>query len=209
MNTPMNPTSRSRSQARGWKLLALTSLLAVVASLAQPALAHGAMGMKGGPGMGEMAPMGDMGGMAGMGAMHGGGMGGGPGMMGGRHGERLLDGIGATAEQKTQLRQIMDTARNDLKPLREAAQGLHRQLQALFAQPTVDARAVEALRQQLQAHREQSSKRMMQAMLDASRVLTPEQRKQMAERAEQRRGMMQRHRAERESLERGAAPAPR
>lgn len=201
MNTPMNESSRRRPQGRGWKLLALTSLLAVAAGLAQPALAHGPMGMKGGPGMGDMAPMGDMGGM--------GGMGGGPGMMGGRHGERMLDGIGATAEQKTQLRQIMDTARNDLKPLREAAQGLHRQLQAAFAQPTVDARAVESLRQQLQTNREQSSKRMMQAMLDASRVLTPEQRKQMAERAEQRRGMMQRHRAERESLDRGAAPAPR
>lgn len=204
MNTTLKTSSR-RPQGRGWKLLALTSLLALVASLSQPALAHGPMGMKGGPGTGEMGPMGDMGGM---GAMHG-GMGGGPGMMGGRHGERMLDGIGATAEQKTQLRQIMDGARNDLKPLREAAQSLHRQLLALFVQPTVDARAVDSLRQQLQANREQSSKRMMQAMLDASRVLTPEQRKQMAERAEQRRGMMQRHRAERESLDRGAAPAPR
>jgi periplasmic protein CpxP/Spy len=146
-----------------------------------------------------------MGGMADM----GGGMGGGPGMMGGRHGERMLDSVGATAEQKTQLRQIMDAARTELKPLREAAQGLHRQMQALFAQPTVDARAVETLRQQLQANREQSSKRMTQAMLDASRVLTPEQRKQMAERSEQRRGMMQRHRAERQSLQPGAASAPR
>ncbi len=188
MNTAMKTSSR-RPQGRAWKLLALTSLLALVTSVAQPALAHGPMGMKGGPGMGDM--------------------GGGPGMMGGRHGERMLDGIGVTAEQKSQMRQIMDGARNDLQPLREATQALHRQLQALFAQPTVDARAVEALRQQLQAHREQSSKRMTQAMLDASRVLTPEQRKQMAERAEQRRGMMQRHRAERESLDRGAAPAPR
>lgn len=201
MNTTLKTSSR-RPPGRGWKLLALTSLLALAASLAQPAFAHGPMGMKGGPGMCDMGPMGDMGG--GMGAM-----GGGPGMMSGRHGERMLEGIGATAEQKTQLRQIMDGARNDLKPLREATQGLRRQLRALFAEPTVDARAVEALRQQLQAHREQSSKRMMQAMLDASRVLTPEQRKQMAERAEQRRGMMQRHRAERDTLERGAAPPPR
>jgi len=198
----MNQAPRTRLNRHGWKLLAGTGLLAIAASLAQPVFAHGPMGMKAG------APMGEMGGMGGMADM-GGGMGGGPGMMGGRHGERMLDSVGATAEQKTQLRQIMDTARTDLKPLREAAQGLHRQMQGLFAQPTVDARAVETLRQQLQANREQASKRMTQAMLDASRVLTPEQRKQMAERSEQRRGMMQRHRAERQSLERGAAPAPR
>jgi len=213
-------TSINTSRRQGWKLLASTTLLAMAAGLAQPALAHGPRGADGamrpmGQEAGQAGPMGDMGGMGG--GMHGmgGDMGGmpmgrgGPGMMGGRHGERLLDSVGATAEQKTQLRQIMDTARTDLKPLREAAQGLHQQLRALFAQPTVDARAVEALRTQLQANREQASKRMTQAMLDASRVLTPEQRKQMAERAEQRRGMMQRHRAERQSLERGAAPAPR
>jgi Spy/CpxP family protein refolding chaperone len=141
--------------------------------------------------------------MVGMGP--GGGMG--MGMMDGRGGERLLDSVGASAEQKTQLRQIKETARNDLKPVREAGQALHRQLAALFAQPTVDARAVESLRQQLQANREQASKRMTQAMLDASRVLTPEQRKQMAERMEQRHGMMQRHRAEREALE-GAPRRP-
>jgi Spy/CpxP family protein refolding chaperone len=196
---------RTRLRTPGWKLLAGTGLLAIAASLAQPVFAQGPMGMM--PAGGPMGPAGDMGGMADM----GGGMGGGPGMgmMGGRHGERLFDSVGATAEQKTQLRQIMDTARNDMKPLREAAQGLHRQMQGLFAQPTVDARAVETLRQQLQANHEQASKRMTQAMLDASRVLTPEQRKQMAERLEQRRGMMQRHRAERQSLERGAASAPR
>jgi Spy/CpxP family protein refolding chaperone len=77
-------------------------------------------------------------------------------------------------------------------------------MQALFTQPTVDARAVEALRQQLLANHEQVSRRMTQAMLDASRVLSPEQRKQMAERMDQRRSMMQRHRAERDSL--GGSP---
>ncbi|MBI5721460.1 MAG: Spy/CpxP family protein refolding chaperone [Burkholderiales bacterium] len=210
MQTPsMKHEPRPRIRTGAWKLLAATSLLALAASLAQPAFAHGAMGMKAG------APMGDMGDMGGGGMMGGmGGMGGGPGMpmMGGRHGARMLDSIGATAEQKTQLQQIMEGARNDLKPLREAARTLHQQMQGLFAQPTVDARAVEALRQQLQANREQASKRMSQAMLDASRVLTPEQRKQMSERMAQRRGMMERHRAERQSLERGAAPgapAPR
>jgi Spy/CpxP family protein refolding chaperone len=42
---------------------------------------------------------------------------------------------------------------------------------------------------------------MMQAMLDVSRVLTPEQRKQLAERMQQRRSMMERHMNERRALD--------
>jgi periplasmic protein CpxP/Spy len=87
---------------------------------------------------------------------------------------------------------------------REAGRKLHEQGQALWAQPTVDARAAETLRQQMLAQHDQASKRGMQLMLDVSRVLTPEQRKQIAERLQQRRSMMERHRGERESLERGA-----
>jgi len=71
----------------------------------------------------------------------------------------------------------------------------------LFAQPTVDARAVEALRQQMVQQHDQSSRRWMQALLDASAVLTPEQRQQLAERMKQRRELMERHRQERRALE--------
>lgn len=200
MPTPNQRSTNLPNRRGAWKLLLGTGFVAaaaVAASLAQPAFAHGGMGMRGGP-------MGEMGEMAG-------GMAGGPGMpmMGGRRGERMLDSIGATAEQKTQLRQIMEAARSELRPLHEAGRALRRELQGLFAQPSVDANAVEAVRQKLQANHEQASRRMTQAMIDASRVLTPEQRKQMADRMAQRRGMMERHRAERQSLERGAAPAPR
>lgn len=188
MQTPIRCPKTLTSRRGAWKLLLGTGVVAVAAAfagVAQPAFAHGGMGMRDGGAMGGM------------------------GGMGGRHGERLLDSVGATAEQKTQLRQIMDTARSELKPLHEAGRALRQQLQGLFAQPSVDANAVEAVRQQLQANHEQASRRMTQAMVDASRVLTPEQRKQMADRMAQRRGMMERHRAERQSLERGAAPAPR
>jgi Spy/CpxP family protein refolding chaperone len=157
------------------RLTLITAAMALAAGLMQTAYA-----MPGGPGM------------------HGGGM----GMMGPRM-ERALDGVGASAEQKAQLRQIMDAARADLRTLRDGNRKLHEQMHALFTQPTVDARAVEALRQQLMAAHDQASKRMSQAMLDASRVLTPEQRKQLADRMEQQRSMMQRHRAEREALQGG------
>ena len=72
---------------------------------------------------------------------------------------------------------------------------------ALFAQPTVDAAAVEALRQQQLAMHDAASKRMTTAMLEISRVLTPEQRKQMADYMTQRSEMMQRHQRERQAVE--------
>jgi Spy/CpxP family protein refolding chaperone len=133
-------------------------------------------------------------------AGHGPGMGmmGSPQMM-----ERLLDGVNASAEQKAQIKQIMQGTMGDLKAQREAGRGLREQMAQLFTQPTVDARAVEALRQQMLAQHDQGSKRMMQAMLDVSRVLTPEQRQQVAGRMAERRGMMERHRQERESMEGG------
>ncbi|MBC7938423.1 MAG: Spy/CpxP family protein refolding chaperone, partial [Chitinophagaceae bacterium] len=85
---------------------------------------------------------------------------------------------------------------------RDEARGLHQQAQALFTQPTVDARAAETLRQQMLAQHDTRSKRMLQAMLDVSRVLTPAQRQQIGERMNQRRSMMERHRGERDTLER-------
>ena len=123
-----------------------------------------------------------------------GGMMGGP-MLGGPHAERLLDAVNATADQRTQIKQIMDSARADMKAQREAGRALHDQMRQLFTQPTVDARAAETLRQQQLAQHDAASKRMAQAMVEASRVLTPEQRaKTLAERmAGQRRSMMERH----------------
>lgn len=176
--------SASFLNSRGWRLLLATTALALAGSVLQTAMAMPG----GGPGHA--------------------GMGGGLGLMaGGRGAERLLDSVGASAEQKAQLRQIMEAARNELKPLHDSQRKLREQMHELFAQPTVDARAVEALRQQMASGHEQAGKRMTQALLDASRVLSPDQRKQLAERMRQRQTMMQRHRSERESLE-GAPRRP-
>ena len=136
---------------------------------------------------------------------------GGPGGHGGHGGyggpgehrmlERLLDGVNASAEQRSRIQEIMKSATTDLRAQRQASRSQREQLMALFAQPTVDARAVEAVRQQMLQQHDQSSRRWMQAMLDASAVLTPEQRAQLGERMKQRRDMMQRHQQERRALE--------
>jgi protein CpxP len=57
------------------------------------------------------------------------------------------------------------------------------------------------LRQKMLAQHDQTSKRISQAMLDASRVLTPEQRQQLVERMKSRRDLMERHHRERRQLD--------
>jgi Spy/CpxP family protein refolding chaperone len=178
--------------------IATTAAAAALAALAQPALAMpgGMGGMMEGP-MGGGGHPAHMRGGAG-GEMHG-GMGGGMGLPLGhpRMAQRLLDSVNATPEQRTQVSSLLEAARTDLQAQREAGRTLREQQRALFAQPTVDARAAETLRQQMLAQHDAGSKRMTQLMLDVSRVLTPAQRQQLAERSAQRREMMQRHQRER------------
>lgn len=185
----------SSSPARAARLLITGLVLAAagaysVTASAQPhGAGHGGPGVRGG----HMMMM--------DGAMGGPGMGGGM-MMGGPRGMmRLLDDVDATPEQRTQIRTILQAAMTDLRGQRAGGTALRDQAAAIFTAPTVDARAAETLRQQMLAQHDQASKRMLQAMLDVSRVLTPEQRKAIGERMAQRRSMMQRHRAERDALE--------
>lgn len=127
-------------------------------------------------------------------------------MMGGspRHIERMLDSVNATEEQRGQVRQIAEAAAADLKERRAARRALHQQQMELFTQPTVDANAVEALRRQMLSEHDRTSQRMTQAMLDISRVLTPEQRVQLAETMKSRRDTMKRHHRERRQLDKPA-----
>ena len=184
MQHPMSAAPRRRRPAL--RALAAGAVLALAGGLMLPAAAT----PPGGPGA-HHAAMGGMGGMGGMVMAH-------PRLL-----ERLFDSIGASAEQRAQIRQIADTARADLRAQREAGAPLHEQARALFVQPTIDEAAVEALRRQMLARHDETSKRWMQALLDMSRVLTPEQRRALADRLAERRETMQRHRAEREA---GAGP---
>lgn len=105
---------------------------------------------------------------------------------------RLLDAVGASAEQKAKLQDIFKAARDDLRAQHDSRQALHTQMMALLAAPQVDAAAAEGLRQKQLALHDTASKRMLQAMLDAQAVLTPEQRAKLAERmAEHHRRMEQ------------------
>lgn len=104
--------------------------------------------------------------------------------------DHLLDGLNATDAQRSQIKQIAIAAAADLKAQREAGRGLREQGMQIFTAPTVDAAAAESLRQQMSAQHEQASKRMLQAMLDVAKVLTPEQRVKLGERMKERHAAM-------------------
>ncbi|MEP6873743.1 MAG: Spy/CpxP family protein refolding chaperone [Burkholderiales bacterium] len=123
----------------------------------------------------------------------------------GRGMDRMLDGLAVTDAQRTQIRQIAMAAAADLKGQRDAGRALREKGVQIFAAPTVDAAAAESLRQQMLAQHDQASKRMLQAMLDVSKVLTPEQRAKVAARMKERQAAMQ-ERMQREQRDHGARP---
>jgi Spy/CpxP family protein refolding chaperone len=125
--------------------------------------------------------------------------GGGPGMMGPgfggpmgldparaeEHADRMVRHlaieIDATAEQQVKLRAIVKAAVKDLIPLREKARTARQQAGQLLTQPTIDRAAIEKFRAERVAEMDAVSKRLTQALADASEVLTPEQRQKVAE----------------------------
>jgi protein CpxP len=116
----------------------------------------------------------------------------GPGLFGGpperieRGVDRMLDGVQATDAQRAQVKQIALAAAQDLKAQRSAGRGSFERNMLLFAAPVVDANAAEQVRQQMLSQHDQSSRRMLQAMLEISRVLSPEQRATLAQRMKDR-----------------------
>ena len=116
--------------------------------------------------------------------MHGHGHGHGPrhgGPMGGRYMERMLERVNATAEQRAKIRAIFEAAGKDMRAQADTRRQLHEQGLTLLSQPTIDANAVESLRQQMLAQHDQASQRWSKAMVEAANVLTPQQRTQLAE----------------------------
>ena len=187
---PLSSMPLMRRTAGGLPRLLLSTVLVGAAALSA-AVVHAQPMPPGGPGAHRQAMMG---GEHGHHGHHGGGM-------DMKWSGRMLDAVKATPEQRTQIQKIMEGARTDLQAQRQAGKALRDQLMQAMTQPNIDANAVEQVRQKMLAQHDQASKRRMQAMVDAARVLTPEQRKQLAERMSQRRDMMERHQHARRALE--------
>ncbi|MDH4050677.1 MAG: periplasmic heavy metal sensor [Rubrivivax sp.] len=127
--------------------------------------------------------------------------------LGGRGLQHLLESADATPAQRTEIERIAAATRTDMLASRQTSQDLRRQLMDQFTQPTVDANAVEVLRKQMMAERDQASQRVMQSMLEISRVLSLEQRQKIAADMQQRADSMRRRMGHR-GLQRGSDGAP-
>jgi Spy/CpxP family protein refolding chaperone len=89
--------------------------------------------------------------------------------------------IDATSEQQDKLRAIVRGAVKDLLPVREKVVAARATARELFTQQTIDRAAIEKLRADQIAIHDTASKRLVQAVADAAEVLTPEQRRKLAD----------------------------
>lgn len=129
--------------------------------------------------------------------MHGAGFFGHPGMMSGeplspaevrdrigRVVAHLAIEIDATDEQKQKLTDILVGAANDLMSLRDQAGGrgaAAHELIGLLTAPSVDPIAVEQFRAGKIALADQATRRIADALVEAARVLTPDQRQELGD----------------------------
>src|SRR6266436_1456084 len=89
--------------------------------------------------------------------------------------------LDATADQQVKIANIAKAAVTDLRPLREKAHAARAQAVELLTAPTIDRSAIERLRAEQIGLAETASKRIAQALADAADVLSPEQRRKVAE----------------------------
>ncbi len=95
--------------------------------------------------------------------------------------------IDATDEQKQRLAPIVKQAAKDLLPLRESIHKARGKALELLTQERIDRAAIESLRAEQLQLAEQASARIAGALADAAEVLTPAQRKEIAQRVERHR----------------------
>ena len=89
--------------------------------------------------------------------------------------------LDATADQQIKIANIAKAAVGDLRALREKAQAARSQAVTLLTAPTIDRTAIERLRAEQIGLAETASKRIAQALADATEVLNPEQRRKVAD----------------------------
>lgn len=100
--------------------------------------------------------------------------------------ERVLSAVDATPEQAEQIQAIADGALDDLGDLHAAGGAMHDQFVAALTAAEIDRDGLEALRQEKLAAMDAASSRIVEALTDASEVLTPAQRTTLAQHIEER-----------------------
>jgi protein CpxP len=94
----------------------------------------------------------------------------------------VLRDIDASDEQQERVTTIVSGAIDDLFRLKEKHQGNRQAFAAQLGAASLDRAALEEIRKSEIALADEASKRLVQALVDASEVLTPEQRQALVER---------------------------
>jgi periplasmic protein CpxP/Spy len=102
------------------------------------------------------------------------------------HVDKVLAGVDATAEQRTQVTNILQAAAHDVIALREQHVAVHAKLKEILSSPQIDRAQLETLRQQQMQMADSASQRLSAALADAAEVLSADQRKQLFENIEKR-----------------------
>jgi periplasmic protein CpxP/Spy len=90
--------------------------------------------------------------------------------------------LDANVDQQERLRGIMRSLVKDVVPMREKTAEARRQARDLLTQTTIDRAAMEKLRAEQIALADSVSRRIVQALGDASDILSPEQRRKLNDR---------------------------
>jgi periplasmic protein CpxP/Spy len=89
--------------------------------------------------------------------------------------------LDAATDQQVKVANIVKAAVADLRPLHEKAHATRAQVVTLVTASTIDRSAIERLRAEKIGLVETASKRIAQALADAADVLSPEQRRKLAD----------------------------
>lgn len=115
----------------------------------------------------------------------------------GKHAERLYKRLNITPEQQTRLQALAQTQKAERQAARATHQALHKDMQAFLSQSTWDEAQEKTLRARALALHQDMAEKRWQHMMDMSKVLTPEQRKQVMSMMEKRmahhKGMRDKH----------------
>ena len=98
--------------------------------------------------------------------------------------DRMLDRVDASQEQRDKVNGIVKGAFGDVTALGVKPWETREKFIGLLRADTIDPAAFEALRAQQISTADAASKRIVQAMTEAAQVLTPQQRRELADRWE-------------------------
>jgi periplasmic protein CpxP/Spy len=93
----------------------------------------------------------------------------------------ILHRIEASEEQRQQVQALVQTALQDLLPMRDQHHQYRQALHAALTQPTINRDTLGEIRRAELDLAEAASSRLVAAIADAAEVLTPEQRAKLAE----------------------------